>query len=112
MTHDTDTPRLAHGLPSDGRIDLLAPQAPVHTLSCPPGQTLELVVLEGCIWLTHEGWPTDHFLKPAQHWSVMGPALLHLSAEGKQAARLHWRLAGAAAPVPPAGSPQGLVPAA
>jgi hypothetical protein len=66
---------------------LTSPTGSVRTLECATGLA-ELRVLQGCVWLTCEGRPEDHFLSAGQSCRLHGPVRLHLSAEGCQAARV------------------------
>jgi hypothetical protein len=66
---------------------LTGPTGSVRTLECASGPA-ELRVLQGCVWLTCEGQPEDHFLSAGQSCRLHGPMRLHLSAEGRQAARV------------------------
>ncbi|WP_077032668.1 DUF2917 domain-containing protein [Pelomonas sp. KK5] len=66
-------------------------RGPVQHLDCEAGAAAELLVLEGRVWLTREGWLDDHFLAAGERWTVAGPARLHVSADGGDAALLALR---------------------
>lgn len=66
---------------------LTGPTGGVRTLECTTGLA-ELRVLQGRVWLTCEGRPEDHFLSAGQSYRLHGPVRLHLSAEGRRAARV------------------------
>ena len=93
-------------------LTTLAPHSAVKSLSCPAGRVLILKVMQGRMWLTQEGRPEDHFLEAGQHHSVIGPALLHLSAEGASPVRYGCCLIGRlpAAEAHPMGRPIQPVP--
>ena len=68
-------------------LPLSGPAGRVRSLDCARGPA-ELRVLQGRVWLTCEGQPEDHVLWAGQVHRLQGPARLHLSAEGRSAARV------------------------
>lgn len=84
----TPHPRLAPSPADWSGPQLIALDSAGHTqsLDCPQGA--EIQVLQGCIWLTCEGLSDDHFLTAGQRLHLGFAARLHLSAEGRQPARL------------------------
>ena len=68
----------------------LQPGAAIQTLNLRKGQTLELAVQTGRVWLTQEGLPDDIILQPSQRMQFCGPARLHVGAADTQTAQLRW----------------------
>lgn len=69
---------------------LNGPHGRVRSLDCVAGPH-QLRVLQGRVWLTIEGQPADHVLSAGQGCDLVGPARLHLSAEGARSARVTLR---------------------